>query len=67
MKTIDIKDIEVKFNEAADASRITFENKNGEKCGWLITRKGEGFVTEDEAMEIEGIAYALNEMTGSTR
>lgn len=54
MKTIDIKDIEVKFNEAADASRITFENKNGEKCGWLITRNCEGFVTEDEAMEIEG-------------
>lgn len=54
MKTIDIKDIEVKFNEAADASRITFQTKNGEKCGYLDLGNEAGFVTEDDAAEIEG-------------
>ena len=54
MKTIDINDIKVKFNEAADASRITFETKNGEKCGYLDIGNEAGFMTEDEAAEIEG-------------
>lgn len=54
MKTIDIKDIEVKFNESADASRITFQTKNGEKCGYLDIGYEEGFMTEAEAVEIEG-------------
>lgn len=54
MNTIDIKNIEVKFNEYGDASRITFENKNGEKCGYIDLGNEAGFITEDEALEIEG-------------
>ena len=54
MNTIDIKNIEVKFDEYGDASRITFQTKNGEKCGYLDHGNEAGFVTEDEAFEIEG-------------
>lgn len=54
MKKLNIKDIEVKFNEYGDASRITFETKNGEKCGYLDLGNEAGFMTEDEAVEIEG-------------
>lgn len=54
MNTIDIKNIEVKFNEYGDASRITFQNKNGEKCGYLDIGYEEGFMTEAEAVGIEG-------------
>ena len=53
MKNLNIKDIKVKFNEFPDASRITFQTKDGKKAGYLDLGDEAGFVTEDEAMEIE--------------
>lgn len=52
MKKLNIKDIEVKFNEYGDASRITFETKDGTPVDWIEIRDFAGFVTDDDAYDM---------------
>lgn len=54
MEKLNIKDIKVKFDAEPDYSRITFETNEGEQCGYLDLGKEAGWLTEDEAFEIEG-------------